>query len=103
MPDKRRTTDARQTPETTAREAASAAPVTMPSVERVQQELASATSLDDFLTLDEQGANDEAEAPVATPATEAPAAQPAEPAAPVAETPAKLKRRRPKKAELAAA
>src|SRR5512143_3759552 len=48
MPDKRRMTDARQTSETTDREAAAATPVVMPSVERVQQELASATSLDDF-------------------------------------------------------
>ena len=48
MANKRRTTAQRQLPETTAREAASAAPVVMPSVERVQQELASATSLDDF-------------------------------------------------------
>lgn len=48
MADKRRTTGERQLPETTDREAAAAAPVVMPSVERVQQELASATSLDDF-------------------------------------------------------
>src|SRR5688500_4486355 len=48
MADKRRTTDARQTRETTDREGTAAPPSTMPSVERVQQELASATSLDDF-------------------------------------------------------
>ena len=50
-------------------------------------------------TLDYQGANDEAEAP----AVESPAAQPVEPVTPIAETPAKPKRRRAKKAELAAA
>jgi single-strand DNA-binding protein len=54
-------------------------------------------------TLDYQGANDEAEAPVATSAAVAPVAQPAESVAPVAETPTKPKRRRAKKAELAAA
>jgi hypothetical protein len=48
MADKRRTTGDQPTPETADREAAAAAPVVMPSVERVQQELASATSLDDF-------------------------------------------------------
>ena len=53
-------------------------------------------------TLEEQGANDDAEAPIAEPATEVPAPQPAEPVAPAAEAPAKPKRRRAKKAELAA-
>jgi single-strand DNA-binding protein len=52
--------------------------------------------------LDEQGANDEAEAPAAKPAVQAPVAQPAEPVAPVAEVPAKPKCRRAKKAEDAA-
>jgi single-strand DNA-binding protein len=51
--------------------------------------------------LDYQGTNDEAEAPIAKLAVEAPAPQPAEPVA--AETPTKPKRRRAKKAELAAA
>jgi single-strand DNA-binding protein len=51
-------------------------------------------------TLDEQGANDEAEAPVVEPAVEAP--QPAEPVA-AAEEMAKPKRRRAKKAEAVAA
>ena len=54
-------------------------------------------------TLDYQGANDEAEMPVVGPAAVAPAAQPVELVAPVAETPAKPKRRRAKKAEAAAA
>lgn len=45
---KRRTTGAPQTRQTTDREGAAAPPSAMPSVERVQQELASATSLDDF-------------------------------------------------------
>jgi single-strand DNA-binding protein len=53
-------------------------------------------------TLDYQGANDEDAAPSAEPALEAPAPQPAEPVA-AAEAPAKPKRRRAKKAELAAA
>ena len=53
-------------------------------------------------TLDYQGANDEAETPIAEPAVEAPAPQPAEPVA-AAEPAAKPKRRRAKKAELAAA
>ena len=53
-------------------------------------------------TLDYQGANDEAEAQVAELAVEAPASLPAEPVAAV-EAPAKPKRRRAKKAELAAA
>src|SRR5215208_5472865 len=52
-------------------------------------------------TLDYQGANDEAEAPVAQAAVEALAPQVAEPIA-AAEVPAKPKRRRAKKAELAA-
>src|SRR4029079_4998837 len=52
-------------------------------------------------TLDYQGANEETEAPVAKPAVDATAMQRAEPAA--AEAPAKPKRRRAKKAELAAA
>jgi single-strand DNA-binding protein len=52
-------------------------------------------------TLDYQGANDEDEAPVAQSAALAPALQPAEPVA--AEEMAKPKRRRAKKAELAAA
>jgi putative transposase len=47
MADKRRTTTQRPTQETTDREAAGAAPM-VPSVERVQQELASVRSLDDF-------------------------------------------------------
>jgi single-strand DNA-binding protein len=54
-------------------------------------------------TLDYQGANDEDDAQITQPAVEAPAPQPTEPAAPVAETPAKPKRRRAKKAEFAAA
>jgi single-strand DNA-binding protein len=54
-------------------------------------------------TLDYQGANEETEAPVEQPAVQAPTPQPAEPVAPVAEAPAKPKRRRAKKAELAAA
>jgi single-strand DNA-binding protein len=54
-------------------------------------------------TLDYQGANDEEAAPIAEPAAVAPAMEPAEPVAPVTETPAKPKRRRAKKAELAAA
>jgi single-strand DNA-binding protein len=53
-------------------------------------------------TLDYQGANDEDDAPIEQPAAEAPAPQPAEPVA-AAEPPAKPKRRRAKKAELAAA
>jgi single-strand DNA-binding protein len=53
-------------------------------------------------TLDYQGANDEAEAPLAAPTVEAPVAQLAEPVA-AAEAPAKPKRRRAKKAEIAAA
>ena len=48
MADTRRTTDARQTRETADREGAAAPPAAMPSAERVQQELASATSVDDF-------------------------------------------------------
>ncbi len=48
MPDKRRVLTARQAPETTDQEAPSPQLPAMPSVERVQQELASATSLDDF-------------------------------------------------------
>ena len=52
-------------------------------------------------TLDYQGANDEDEAPVAQSAALAPALQPAEPVA--AEEMAKPKRRRAKKAEIAAA
>jgi single-strand DNA-binding protein len=54
-------------------------------------------------TLDEQGANDEAEAPIAEPAAVAPAMEPAEPIAAAEPAPAKPKRRRAKKAELAAA
>jgi single-stranded DNA-binding protein len=54
-------------------------------------------------TLDYQGANDEDEAPVATSAAVAPATQPAESVAPVAETAAKPRRRRAKKAQLATA
>ena len=54
-------------------------------------------------TLDYQGACDEDDAPVVTSAAVAPAAQPAESVAPVAETPAKPKRRRAKKAEAATA
>jgi single-strand DNA-binding protein len=54
-------------------------------------------------TLDYQGANDEAEAPVEQPAVQAPAPQPAEPVAAVVEAPAKPKRRRAKKVEIAAA
>ena len=54
-------------------------------------------------TLDYQGANDEAEAPIAAPAAQALAPQLAEPVAPVAETPAKPKRRRSKKAGVAVA
>jgi single-strand DNA-binding protein len=53
-------------------------------------------------TLDYQGANDEAETPVAESAIQAPAAQPAEPVA-AAEEVAKPKRRRAKKAEAAVA
>lgn len=53
-------------------------------------------------TLDYQGANDEAETPIAEPAAVAPAPQPAKPVA-AAEAPAKPKRRRAKKAELTAA
>ena len=53
-------------------------------------------------TLDYQGANDEAEAPIAEPAAEVPVSQPAELAA-AAEAPAKPNRRRAKKVELAAA
>jgi single-strand DNA-binding protein len=53
-------------------------------------------------TLDYQGANDEAEMPVEQPAALDPAPQPAEPIA-TAEEMAKPKRRRAKKAELAAA
>jgi single-strand DNA-binding protein len=52
-------------------------------------------------TLDEQGANDEDEAPIAEPVVEAPAMEPAEPAV-AAEAPAP-KRRRTKKAEVAVA
>src|SRR5262245_11039488 len=48
MSDKRRVTRARQTPETTNRKDTAAPSGAMPSIERVQQELASATSLDDF-------------------------------------------------------
>jgi putative transposase len=48
MADTRRTTEARQRPETTHKEGAAAPPPAMPSAERVQQDLASATSLDDF-------------------------------------------------------
>jgi single-strand DNA-binding protein len=54
-------------------------------------------------TLDYQGANDEAEASVAEPAVEAPALQPAEPVAAAEPAPAKPKRRRAKKAQVAAA
>src|SRR5690348_12458887 len=54
-------------------------------------------------TLDYQGANDEAEAPVAAPAIEAPAKEPVELLTAVEPAPAKPKRRRAKKAELAAA
>jgi single-strand DNA-binding protein len=53
-------------------------------------------------TLDYQGANDEAEAPIAEPAAVAPAMEPAEPAA-AAEEMAKPKRRRAKKVEPVAA
>jgi single-strand DNA-binding protein len=53
-------------------------------------------------TLDYQGTNDEPEAPIAEPAVEAPAPQPVEPVAAVEEM-AKPKRRRAKKAEIAAA
>ena len=53
-------------------------------------------------TLDYQSANDEAEAAIDQPATPAPAMQPTEPVA-AAEVPAKPKRSRTKKAELAAA
>ena len=53
-------------------------------------------------TLDYQGSNDEAEAPIAETAIEAPAPQPPEPVAPT-EAPAKPKRRRSKKAETAMA
>jgi single-strand DNA-binding protein len=53
-------------------------------------------------TLDYQGANEETEAPVEQPALETPAAQPAESVVAV-EKMAKPKRRRAKKAELAAA
>ena len=48
MADKRRMTGAQQTSETTDRKGAAVLPTAMPSVERVQQELASARSLDDF-------------------------------------------------------
>src|SRR3712207_2104703 len=48
MADKRRTIAASDAVETTNRNGAEAPPLVMPSVERVQQELASATSLDDF-------------------------------------------------------
>jgi putative transposase len=48
MADKRRTVAASDAAETTNRKGAAALPPAMPSVERVQQELASATSLDDF-------------------------------------------------------
>jgi hypothetical protein len=55
-------------------------------------------------TLDHQGANNETEARIAEPVVEAPAAQVAEPVTPAAgPAPAKPKRRRVKKAELAAA
>jgi single-strand DNA-binding protein len=54
-------------------------------------------------TLDYQGANDEAAAPIAEPAIQAPATQVAEPVAAAEPAPAKPKRRRAKKAELAAA
>src|SRR5690349_6215904 len=47
MPDKRRVRLARQAPETTEQELPAPLPA-MPSVERVQQELASAKNLDDF-------------------------------------------------------
>jgi single-stranded DNA-binding protein len=53
-------------------------------------------------TLDYQGVGDEDEVRAEQPVVEAPAPQPAEPVA-VAGAPAKLKRRRAKKAELAAA
>src|SRR5215510_13941593 len=52
MADKRRMTRVRQTPETTDRKDAAAPSGAMPSIERVQQELASATSLDDFFGRD---------------------------------------------------
>jgi hypothetical protein len=52
-------------------------------------------------TLDYQGANDEVETMVEQPAVEAPAAPPAEPVA-AAEEMAKPKRRRARKAEVAA-
>jgi putative transposase len=48
MADKRRTVAASDAVETTNRKGTEALPPAMPSVERVQQELASATSLDDF-------------------------------------------------------
>ncbi|MEN9936990.1 MAG: hypothetical protein RLZZ387_3569 [Chloroflexota bacterium] len=48
MVDKRRTVAASDAAETTNRKGAAALPPSMPSVERVQQELASATNLDDF-------------------------------------------------------
>ena len=53
-------------------------------------------------TLDYQGTNDEAEAPIAKPIVEAPASHPAEPVA-AAEPAAKPKRRSAKKTEIAAA
>ena len=54
-------------------------------------------------TLDYQGANDEDDVQVEQPAAEAPASQPAEPVAAAEPAPAKPKRRRSKKAEIAAA
>lgn len=48
MADKRRTRGTSEAAETTNRKGAEALPPSMPSVERVQQELASATNLDDF-------------------------------------------------------
>ena len=54
-------------------------------------------------TLDYQGANDEDEVQAEQPAVEAPAIQPAEPVAAAEPAPAKPKRRRSKKAQVAAA
>ena len=54
-------------------------------------------------TLDYQGTDDETEAPVAEPSAVAPAPQPVEPVAAETLAPAKPKRRRAKKAEVAAA
>src|SRR5215510_2800425 len=54
-------------------------------------------------TLDYQGANDENDAPIEQPAVEAPASQPAEQVTAAEPAPARPKRRRSKKAEIAAA